>query len=288
MNPEKAVEVKDVRKSFKVGNADVEILKGISFDILKGEFVVVFGPSGCGKSTLLHTILGLEGPSSGKITIFGTDIYSDPKEDFRSEFRKRNIGMVYQQANWIRSLNVRENVSFPLVLMGVDKGQAANRALRMLESIGMKDWSEYYPTELSSGQQQRVSLARALINDPKIIVADEPTGNLDYQSGVAVMELLSKMAKDMLKTVIMVTHDLEYIKYANRVVRIFDGTLEGVYTGEEKDKISSSLKFKRGVEADATKTEEVTTNGLKKTGSAPSPSGTPAEVSTAAESSREI
>lgn len=247
---EKVVQVLDVRKTFRVGNEDVEVLKGITFDIFKGEFVVILGPSGCGKSTLLHTILGLEGPTSGRINVLGTDIYSQPSEDFRSEFRKKNIGMVYQQANWIRSLNVRENISFPLVLMGVDKGRANNASLRALDNLGMKDWAEYYPTELSSGQQQRISLARALINDPKIIVADEPTGNLDYQSGVMVMELLSKMSNEMQKTVIMVTHDLEYIKYSTRVVKIFDGALEGVFTGADKDKIMSSVKLKRGVGTD--------------------------------------
>jgi len=234
MDGEKVVEVKSVKKYFKVGSEYVEVLKGITFDVYKGEFVVIFGPSGCGKSTLLHTILGLEPPTIGEIIILSTNIYETPNEDFRSEFRKKHIGMVYQQANWVRSLNVRENVAFPLVLSGVDKGRANNAALEIIDKFEMKSWSEYYPAELSSGQQQRIAMARALINDPQIIVADEPTGNLDYQSGVAVMELLSKMSKELQKTVIMVTHDLEYIKYSTRVVRIFDGAVEGIYEGEEK------------------------------------------------------
>jgi putative ABC transport system ATP-binding protein len=247
MDKEVIIKVENVKKTFNIGTQIIEVLKGISFEIYKGDFVVIFGPSGCGKSTLLHGILGLERPTDGVISFFGEDIYADPSEDWRSIFRKKHIGMVYQQANWIKSLNVRENVAFPLMLMRVDKNEAYQRAVKGLIDVGMGNWSEYVPTELSSGQQQRVSMVRALINDPEIIVADEPTGNLDYLSGIALMEMLQQFTQEKQKTVIMVTHDLEYLKYANRVVKILDGKLEGVFEGEEKERIASNVYSKRGV-----------------------------------------
>lgn len=248
MTEEVIIKVEDIKKSFKVGSQNIEVLKGVNFEICKGDFMVIFGSSGCGKSTLLHTILGLEGPSSGKLLFFNEDIYEGKNEDYRSDFRKRHIGMVYQQANWIKSLNVRENVAFPLLLLGRQKADAYRKALDSLTSVGMKDWAEYVPTELSGGQQQKISLARALINDPKVIVADEPTGNLDYKSGVEIMELLTILNKQSQKTIVMVTHDLEYLKYATRVVKILDGAIEGIYTGDEKQKVVDSVAKKRGVE----------------------------------------
>jgi putative ABC transport system ATP-binding protein len=244
--PEIQIKVENVKKIFRVGTQEIEILKDISFNIEKGDFAVLSGPSGCGKSTTLHTILGLEPPTAGKVTFFDQDLYANTTEDDRSIFRKRNIGMVYQQANWIKALNVRENVSFPLTLLGISKHEAFTKALKVLADLGMANWAEYVPLELSSGQQQRVALARALINDPKVIVADEPTGNLDYKSGVEIMELLAKLNRDMQKTIIMVTHDLEYLKFSTKVVRIFDGNLEGVYTGESLQKLIGSVSFKRG------------------------------------------
>lgn len=248
--PEVQIKVDNIKKFFRVGTQDIDILKGISFEIEKGDFVIISGPSGCGKSTTLHILLGLEHPSSGKVTFFDQDIYANTTEDDRSIFRKKNIGMVYQQANWIKALNVRENVSFPLTLLGVSKHEAFTRALKVLNDLGMGSHAEYVPLELSSGQQQRIALARALINDPRVIVADEPTGNLDFKSGMEIMELLGKLNKDLQKTIIMVTHDLEYLRYANKVVKIFDGNLEGVYQGEDLKKLIGSSRFKRGEDMD--------------------------------------
>ncbi len=244
--PEVQIKVQNVKKIFRVGTQEIEILKDISFEINKGDFAVISGPSGCGKSTTLHTILGLEVPTSGKVMFFDQDLYNNTNEDDRSIFRKRNIGMVYQQANWIKALNVRENVSFPLTLLGISKHEAFSKAIQVLTELGMANWAEYVPLELSSGQQQRVALARSLVNDPKVIVADEPTGNLDYKSGVEIMELLAKLNQEKQKTIIMVTHDLEYLKYSNKVVRIFDGTLDGVYTGDALQKLIGSVALKRG------------------------------------------
>lgn len=246
MPNETILQVKDVHKVFRVGTQDIEVLKGVSFEVYKSDFLLIFGPSGCGKSTLLHTILGLEPPSSGSILYFDKELYGGSSEDDRSVFRKKTIGMVYQQANWVRSLNVRENVAFPLTLLGYSKHEAFTEARKVLTSLNLVGWAELVPTELSGGQQQRVALARALINDPPIIVADEPTGNLDYKSGQDVMELLASLNKNMGKTVVMVTHDLEYLKYATRIVKIFDGSVEGIYSGDEKDKVLASVTLKKG------------------------------------------
>lgn len=244
---DKIIQVDSITKTFKVGNQDIQVLKGISFEILQGDFLIVFGPSGCGKSTLLHIILGLELPTTGEIKFFGENHYAAAKtEDTLSMFRRKHIGMVYQQANWIKSLNVRENVAFPLILLGRVRNEAYTEALKMLKEVEMDAWAEYMPSELSSGQQQRISLARALCNNPEIIVADEPTGNLDYMAGQKMMDILAKLSSDLKKTVIMVTHDLEYLKYSTRIVKMLDGTLVGVYTADQRDEVISSVLLKRG------------------------------------------
>jgi putative ABC transport system ATP-binding protein len=246
MSKKVVVNVNKINKVFQVGTQDVHVLHDITFDVFEGDFVIIFGPSGCGKSTLLHTILGLETPTTGDLTMLSSNIYDNTAEDDRSSFRKHYVGMVYQQANWIKALNVRENVAFPLILLGVKKEDAYKEALRLLDSVGMADWASYMPMELSSGQQQRVSLARALVNDPQIIIADEPTGNLDFKSGQAIMEMFGGLGKQN-KTVIMVTHDLEYIKYSTRVVEMFDGHVKAVYDASNMDEVLSKVSSKRGV-----------------------------------------
>ena len=244
--PDKIIKVDNISKQFRVGTQDIQVLKGISVEIDHGDFVIIFGPSGCGKSTFLHIVLGLEPPTDGTLNFLGKNLYETPYEDDRSDFRKKHIGMVYQQSNWVRSLTVKENVAFPLLLLGHDKPRALVKAIEMLKKVGMEGWADYMPTELSSGQQQRISLARALINDPEIIIADEPTGNLDYESGQMIMGLLADLNKQTGKTVMMVTHDLEYITFAKSVMRMFDGKLLGYYKDFDKDKLMSELRFKRG------------------------------------------
>ena len=245
-----AIKLKDIKKTFHVGIQDIEVLKGITFNVEEGDFVIIIGPSGCGKSTLLHTLLGLEGPTSGYVEVLGEDIYGEDRdEDSRSLFRKKHIGMIYQQANWIKALTVVENVAFPLSLLGVRKDQSLVKAWEALTQIGMKNWSNHAPTELSSGQQQKVALARALITDAQIIVADEPTGNLDYNSGQELMSMLVDLNSKG-KTVIMVTHDLEYLKYSKTAVQMLDGKVEGIYRGQEKAALESSVKLKRGTDED--------------------------------------
>lgn len=215
------LKVDKVYKGYKVQPENVLILKDVSLQITKGEFVVIFGPSGSGKSTLLNVIMGLERPTKGTVWFNGFDL-KDASEDELAEFRKRNIGIVYQQSYWVKSLDVVSNVALPLTLRGIQKEVAINKALEILEYLGMKAWANYVPTELSSGQQQKVSLARALITDPEIIIADEPTGNLDYKSGQLITGYLKDLAGKG-KTVIMVTHNLDYVNYAQRVINIFDG-----------------------------------------------------------------
>jgi putative ABC transport system ATP-binding protein len=213
-----------IHKTFFVKAQNVEVLHDISMSVSRGEFLVIFGPSGCGKSTLLHILLGLEEPTKGDVVFMGKSLYSNLDEDGRSEIRKEHIGMVYQQPNWIKALTVKENVMFALRLSGMKVGQASTQALESLSLVGMTDWQDYIPTELSSGQQQRVALARAVVTNPDIIIADEPTGNLDFESGQELMKLLESLHKQG-KTVIMVTHDLEYLEYAGRSLEMFNGKI---------------------------------------------------------------
>jgi len=221
-------------------------LKNVSVEIMNEDFTIIFGPSGCGKSTLLHTILGLEQPTEGSVVFLDTNLYEDTDEDFRSEFRKKHIGMVYQQPNWIKSLNVIENVAFPLLLLGKDKADCITESNKILEAVGMNQWLAYSPSELSSGQQQRVALARALITNPEVIIADEPTGNLDYEAGQKLMELLTDLNKREGKTILMVTHDLEYLKYAKTGVGMINGTVDRKYEVSDRKEMLEHIKSKRG------------------------------------------
>ena len=244
------INLEHVSKSFDSAERQIPVLKDMSLSIYKGDFSIILGPSGSGKSTLLHTLLGLEVPTTGKVELLNQNIYANWDEDQRSEFRKRYIGMVYQQSNWIQSLSVIDNITFPLLLLGIDKETAKQKGMTLLQNISMEKWADFSPTELSSGEQQKIALMRAIITDPDIIVADEPTGNLDYQSGEELMELL-QMFNNKGKTIIMVTHDLAYIKYAKRTIKIFDGTIMGMFqrnTAQEDETIRES-KRKSGTES---------------------------------------
>jgi len=228
------IQIKNLSKSFLVGDQDVMVLKGITLDIMLYDFLIIYGPSGCGKSTLLHSMLGLESPSSGLVSFFGKNLYTGMTETNLADFRKRHIGMVYQQPNWIKALNVVENVAFPLLLLGTGKKTSMEVANEILDRVGMIKWANYLPMELSSGQQQMVELARALVHNPDVIIADEPTGNLDYATGQSLMEYLAELNKIENKTIIMVTHDLDYLKFAKTRVEMFDGTIKNVSDGKDK------------------------------------------------------
>lgn len=251
-NEDIVMQVNNLEKSFRVGNQDISVIKGMSFEIRKGDFTIIIGASGSGKSTLLHMLLGLEVPTSGSVVCLGNSLYDFPSEDARASFRKKYIGMVYQQPNWIKSLNVVENVAFPLSLLGVDKGEAIKQAWHVILKMNMSNWVNYYPTELSGGQQQKIALARALVTDPQVIIADEPTGNLDFESGKALMQLLSDLNSSG-KTILMVTHDLEYVKYAKRVIKIFDGKVASITSGKGDIFQASGMHSKRGISLETEK-----------------------------------
>lgn len=241
------VKVKDLDKTFIVADGNVNVLKKISFEINEGEFAIIYGPSGCGKSTLLHTILGLEQPTSGSINVLNRDLYSNYSEDSMAEFRINNIGMVYQQSNWVKAVSVVENVALPLAILGLEYEERIEKAKKMLDSIHMLAWANYHPSELSSGQQQKVALARALITNPKIIIADEPTGNLDFESGEELMNLLKSLSVEHGKTILMVTHDLEYLKHGTKAIRLLDGQVQSIFSPNEDTEEMNNLLAKRKV-----------------------------------------
>lgn len=241
---EEVIRAEGVIKAFDIGTQMVLVLKGVTFSVTRGDFAVLFGSSGCGKSTLLHILLGLEPPTKGTITFLGEDMYAGRTEDDRAQFRKHHIGMVYQQSNWVKSLSVLENVAFPLMLLGKEKTECLEKAYETLKLMKMENWAHYHPMELSGGQQQRVSVARAIITDPEVLVADEPTGNLDYEAGQNLMYLLNDL-NNMGKTIIMVTHDLEYIRYSKTALNMKDGRIEGIYRDGDKDILESKLTYKK-------------------------------------------
>lgn len=239
------VKVENLDKSFDVVDGQVHVLKQINIEINQGEFAIIYGPSGCGKSTLLHTILGLEPPTSGVVTVFNKKVYENYSEDNFADFRKKHIGMVYQQPNWVKAVNVIENVALPLALIGEEREARMKKAQEILTSLGMFDRAYYHPSELSSGQQQKVSLARALITNPEIIIADEPTGNLDFVSGKELMALLKKLSHEYGKTILMVTHDLEYLKEADKAIKLFDGQVEKIFSPQTDQEEMKQINLKR-------------------------------------------
>lgn len=245
MSTQAVMKVVGATKDFMVGEQTVSVLKGVTTEVRSGDFFIIFGPSGSGKSTLLHTLLGLESITTGEC-FFMEHNFAKMSQDETAEVRKHKVGIVYQQPYWIKSLSVLENVAFPLFLLGQLPGVAFDKALEMLKIVGMEGWRGYTPSELSSGQQQRIALARALVNDPLVIIADEPTGNLDTESGRELMQLLAQLNQRDGRTVVMVTHDLEYLMYANRMIRVVDGLIKDEYGEHEIAKLMKQSKGKRG------------------------------------------
>lgn len=218
------VDVKDVCKNFMLGKEEVKILKNLEFQIERGEFVSLMGPSGSGKSTLLYLIGGLDHPTSGKVLMNGKELKTlNDKEE--SIMRRREIGFVFQFYNLIPNLNVAENVLLPILLDGKNPKKYKKDLEDILELVGLSDRVKHTPRELSGGQQQRVAIARALINQPDLILADEPIGNLDSVTGREVMELFQKINKEKKKTIIQVTHSESAAKYGTRIIRLKDGRL---------------------------------------------------------------
>lgn len=217
------LKVEHLTKKYGKGENEVIAVNDISFSVQKGEFVAIVGSSGSGKSTLLHLIGGVDRPSSGKVFIEGKDIY-DLKDDALAIFRRRQVGLIYQFYNLIPILNVVENITLPCDLDGKKVDEADLEEL--LKTLGLDDRKMHLPNELSGGQQQKVSIGRALINKPSIVLADEPTGNLDSKASNEIVELLKMSNKKYNQTIIMITHNLEIAKIADRVIKIEDGKLE--------------------------------------------------------------
>ena len=222
---EAAVRITDLCKTYKLGTLDVEVLKDINLTINDGEFVSIMGPSGSGKSTLLYLIGGLDKPTSGSIKIRGKELSVMTDKD-ESIMRRRNIGFVFQFYNLIPNLNLEENVMLPVLLDGKKAKTYRKKLDDLLEIVGLSDRKHHTPRELSGGQQQRVAIARALINEPDIILADEPIGNLDSKSGTEIMQLLKRINEHKGKTIIQVTHSKEAAQYGNKIVNVKDGRVD--------------------------------------------------------------
>lgn len=217
------IKTEKLNKVFRSDEIETTALNEIDLDINEGEFVSIMGPSGCGKSTLMNVLGLLDNPSSGKFHFLGEEV-SGYSESQRADFRKENIGFVFQSFNLIDELSVYENVELPLLYLGVPAAERKERVSNMLEKMGVGHRSSHYPQQLSGGQQQRVAVSRALITNPKIVLADEPTGNLDSQHGDEVMNLLKDLNKQG-TTIVMVTHSPAYAAYGNRTVNLFDGKI---------------------------------------------------------------
>lgn len=219
-----AIEGKGIVKDFRIGDTTTKVLKGVSLKVLQGEFVSIMGQSGSGKSTLLYILGGLDTPTGGSVHINGTDI-SQWGDEKMSKIRRQKIGFVFQFYNLIPNLNVEENIMLPLLLDGKKMKDHKKQLNHILNIVGLSDRRKHTPRELSGGQQQRVAIARALITNPEILFADEPTGNLDSQTGTEIMSLLQEINQKSGQTIVMVTHSPEAAKCGSRVITVMDGMI---------------------------------------------------------------
>ena len=224
MAKKQIIKLENVWKTYKMGEVEVNALKGVSLDIDKGDFVAITGVSGSGKSTMMNLVGALDLPTKGSIFLDGKDI-SKLSESSLSQIRGRKIGFIFQQFNLIPTLNALENVMLPLEFQDIPDDLAREKAIGILDLIGLGDRILHLPSQLSGGQQQRVAIARSLANNPEMILADEPTGNLDSKTGSDVLKLLEKLWKEEGKTIVMVTHDLKLASHAKRRIRLKDGQI---------------------------------------------------------------
>ena len=216
------LDLKEVTKEYKLGETVVRALRGLDLSIEEGEIVALMGPSGSGKSTLMHIIGALDTPSNGTAFLDGQDL-ERLKEKQLVALRGKKIGFVFQTFNLIQTLTAQQNVELPMIFQGIRRAERVQRAKELLVKVGLADRARHKPSELSGGERQRVAIARALANDPEIILADEPTGNLDTESGASILEMLKGLRVDDGKTVIIVTHDPEATAIADRIIRLRDG-----------------------------------------------------------------
>ena len=218
------IKLENVWKTYKMGDVEVNALQGLSLHVNEGEFVAIMGPSGSGKSTAVNMIGCLDVPTKGRITLEQHDI-SKLSESELAQIRGRKIGFIFQQFNLIPTLTALENVMLPMIFQGIDEEKRTERAIKLLELVELGDRINHKPTELSGGQQQRVAIARALANNPEVVIADEPTGNLDSKTGTNVLDFLQKLHKKENKTIVMVTHDANLSKVAERIEFLKDGII---------------------------------------------------------------
>lgn len=229
------IEVSDLYKLYRVGETVVRALNGVDFKIYEGEFCAIVGTSGSGKSTLLNMLAGLEKPTKGEVVIAGEHI-EHLSEEGLVKFRRENVGFIFQSFHLMGTLDAVENVALPLTFRGMNRKERMKRADQMLDLVNLPNHKKHLPSQMSGGQQQRVGVARALVVDPKIIFADEPTGNLDSHTSQEVMELMQKIVREQKKTLVMVTHDDHLASYADRIFRIIDGEIVNIIdnrAGEE-------------------------------------------------------
>ena len=219
------IKITDLSKVFRTEEIETTALNGVSFEIKEGEFVAIMGPSGCGKSTLLNILGLLDNPSGGSYMLLGSEV-GQLKEKDRTKFRKGNIGFVFQSFNLIDELNVYENVELPLRYLNISASERKAKVTEILKRMGISHRAKHFPQQLSGGQQQRVAIARAVVSAPKLILADEPTGNLDSKNGKEVMDLLSELNAEG-TTIVMVTHSQKDAAVAQRVINLFDGQIVG-------------------------------------------------------------
>ena len=223
MTTEAFIQIRNLRKTFVMGRQKVNALAGVDLEIQEGSLTVVMGPSGSGKSTLLYLLGGLDRPTSGSIRVGGT-ILDRMDENDLGLFRRKQVGFIFQSFNLIASMTALQNVTFPMRFVGLSRDARTKRAARLLHQVGLANRAYHLPTELSGGQQQRVAVARALVNNPPLILADEPTGNLDTSSGYSIMKLLSKLNKEG-HTVVVVTHDIRMRQFASETIYLLDGLI---------------------------------------------------------------
>lgn len=218
------IHLEQIKKSYFMGKQELPVLKGLSLDIFKNEYVALMGPSGSGKSTLMNIIGCLDTPTEGRYVLNNNDVSKMP-DDSLAEVRNKEIGFVFQQFNLLPRLTAAENVALPLVYAGMSKKDRIEKAMRMLEMVQLTDRSHHRPNELSGGQCQRVAIARALVNDPAIILADEPTGNLDSKTSQEIMDIFETIYKNG-NTIVIVTHEEDIANHSRRIVRLRDGVIE--------------------------------------------------------------
>ena len=230
---DKVIEIKNLYKLYRVGDSVVRALNGVDFEIYEGEFCAIVGTSGSGKSTLLNMLAGLEKPTKGEVIISGQHMET-LNEDGLVKFRRENVGFIFQSFHLIGTMNALENVALPQSFRGEGRASRLKKADKMLDLVNLKKHKRHLPNQMSGGQQQRVGVARALVVDPKIIFADEPTGNLDSHTSEEVMTLMQRVVREQKKTLVMVTHDNHLATYADRIFHIIDGKIVKIEDNRKK------------------------------------------------------